>query len=94
MEVNLHQAKTHLSKLLRRTMEGEDIIIARAGVPIARLVSVDREKARRPMDLDRGVYEVPEDFDAPLPSEVAALFEGKAQPKTDRAKRRSRAKRT
>jgi prevent-host-death family protein len=94
MEVDIHQAKTHLSKLLRRTMEGEEIIIARAGVPIARLVSVNQEKARRPMDLDRGVCEVPEDFDAPLPSDVAALFEGKAPSKTDRAKRKSRAKRS
>ena len=94
MEVNIHQAKTHLSKLLWRTMEGEEIIITRAVVPIARLVSVDREKARRPMDLERDVYELPGDFDAPLPSEVAVLFEGKALPKTDRAKRKGRAKRS
>jgi prevent-host-death family protein len=67
MEVNINQAKTHLSKLLRRTMEGEEVIIARAGVPIARLVSVERGKAQRPLDLDRGVYDVPKDFDAPLP---------------------------
>jgi prevent-host-death family protein len=81
MEVNIHQAKTHLSKLLRRTMEGEEIIIARAGVPIARLVSVEREKGPRPLDLDRGVYDVPDDFDAPLPPEVIAAFEGKGSRK-------------
>jgi prevent-host-death family protein len=67
MEVNIHQAKTHLSKLLRRTMEGEEIIIARAGVPIARLVSIQRGRGPFPLGLDRGKCEVPEDFDAPLP---------------------------
>jgi prevent-host-death family protein len=57
MEVNIHQAKTHLSKLLRRTMEGEEVIIARAGVPIARLVSIERERAPFPLGLDRGTEE-------------------------------------
>ena len=76
MEVNIHQAKTHLSKLLRRTMAGEEIIIARAGVPIARLVSIERGRGARPLDLDHGVFEVPEDFDAPLPPHLLAAFEG------------------
>jgi prevent-host-death family protein len=93
MEVNVHQAKTHLSKLLRRTMEGEEIIIARAGVPIARLVSVEQEKAQRPLDLDRGLYEVPKDFDAPLPASVVALFEGNAVTREERRKRKGRPQR-
>jgi prevent-host-death family protein len=88
MEVNVHQAKTHLSKLLRRTMEGEEIIIARAGVPVARLVSVERGAARRPLDIDRGAYDVPEDFDAPLPPEVLAGFEGKTLLKRGRVRKR------
>jgi prevent-host-death family protein len=74
MEVNIHQAKTHLSKLLRRTMEGEEVIIARAGVPIARLVPVKPDKAPRPLDLDRGAFEVPEDFNDPLPPDLLAAF--------------------
>jgi prevent-host-death family protein len=86
MEVNIHQAKTHLSKLLRRTMEGEEIIIARAGVPIARLVSIERGRAQRPLDLDRGVFNVPEDFDAPLPPEIIAAFEGKSLQKRRKTK--------
>jgi prevent-host-death family protein len=90
MEVNIHQAKTHLSKLLRRTMAGEEIIIARAGVPIARLVPVEPGKARRPLDLDRGVFVVPEDFDAPLPPEVIAAFEGKRIRKQGKTKNGSR----
>jgi prevent-host-death family protein len=74
MEVNIHQAKTHLSKLLRRTMEGEEIIIARAGVPIARLVPVEPEKAPFPLGIDKGKFEVPEDFNDPLPPELLAEF--------------------
>ncbi len=77
VKVNIHQAKTHLSRLLQRVAGGEEITIARAGVPIARLVSVEPERVRRPLDLDRGVYEVPEDFDAPLPAEILAAFNGK-----------------
>jgi len=86
MEVNIHQAKTHLSKLLRRTMAGEEIIIARAGVPIARLVSIERAGGARPLDLDRGVFEVPEGFDAPLPPDLLAAFEGEALPIKKKAK--------
>ena len=94
MEVNVHQAKTHLSKLLRRTMEGEEIVIARAGVPIARLVSVALNQPQRPLDLDRGLYEVPADFDAPLPASVIALFEGSAGTNEKRHKgKRSRKRR-
>jgi prevent-host-death family protein len=87
MKINIHQAKTHLSKLLQRTMAGEEIIIARAGVPIARLVSIGRGKGVRPLDLDRGVFEVPEDFDAPLPPDLLAAFEGEALPRKKAAKR-------
>jgi prevent-host-death family protein len=74
MDVNIHHAKTHLSRLLQRVAAGEEITIARAGVPIARLVSVEPKRVPRLLDLDRGVYEVPEDFDAPLPAEVLATF--------------------
>lgn len=76
MTVNIHQAKTHLSKLLKRVEAGEEITIARAGVPVARLVSAEPARVRRPLDLDRGKFEVPEDFDAPLPAEVLAAFYG------------------
>jgi len=90
MEVNIHQAKTHLSKLLRCTVEGEEVIIARAGVPIARLVAIKREGSPFPLGLDRGAFEVPEDFDAPLPPDVIAAFEGKALSIEKRPKRRGK----
>jgi prevent-host-death family protein len=77
MEVNIHQAKTHLSRLLQRAAAGEEITIARAGGPIARLVALEAARARRPLDLDRGVYAVPEHFDAALPPEMLAGLNGK-----------------
>jgi prevent-host-death family protein len=82
MQVNIHNAKTHLSRLLRHVAEGEEITIARGGVPIARLVPVETRQMRRPLGLDRGVYEVPEDFDAPLPAKVLAAFYGNTTEKS------------
>lgn len=73
-EVNVHEAKTHLSRLLQRVAGGEEIVIARAGKPIARLVPIE-PRPRRVIGQDDGLFEVPEDFDAPLPDEVLALFQ-------------------
>ena len=81
MQVNIHQAKTHLSALLQRVAAGEEITIARAGVPVARLVAVEPRAAVRPLGIDRGRFEVPEDFDAPLPDEVLREFYGGELPK-------------
>ena len=74
MEVNVHQAKTQLSQLLRRVAAGEEVIISRAGKPVARLVAVG-PPAQRLLGLDEGLFEVPEGFDAPLPDDVLADFE-------------------
>lgn len=73
-EVNVHEAKTHLSKLLRRVAAGEEVVIARAGEPVARLVPVET-RPRRIFGVDRGRFEVPEDFNAPLPEDVLRDFE-------------------
>lgn len=73
-EVNVHEAKTHLSRLLLRVAGGEEIVIARAGKPIARLVPIE-PKVPRVIGQDDGLFEVPDDFDAPLPDEVLALFQ-------------------
>jgi len=72
-EVNIHDAKTHFSRLLRRVASGEEIVIARAGKPIARLVPIE-PKPRRVIGQDDGLFEVPDDFDAPLPDPIRALF--------------------
>ena len=74
-EVNIHEAKTHLSRLLVRVEAGETIVIARAGKPIARLVPAESRPSKRPVGTDRGLYEVPDDFDAPLPEELLGEFD-------------------
>ncbi|MEW6044957.1 MAG: type II toxin-antitoxin system Phd/YefM family antitoxin [Bacillota bacterium] len=73
--VNVHQAKTHLSRLLERVRQGEDVVIAKAGRPIARLIPVREEVARRVPGSARGLIRVSADFDAPLPDGVQRGFE-------------------
>ena len=72
--VNVHKAKTELSRLLEAVEAGEDVVIARAGVPVARLVPV-RADARRPGCLAGGIR-IAEDFDAPLPEALGRAFGG------------------
>ncbi|MGH7627041.1 MAG: type II toxin-antitoxin system Phd/YefM family antitoxin [Gemmatimonadaceae bacterium] len=72
---NIHEAKTHLSKLLEQVAGGEEVVIARAGVPIARLVPLMLPAAERPLGTEQGRLIVAEDFDAPFPPRVLARFE-------------------
>lgn len=74
--VNVHQAQTHFSKLLERVRQGEEIIIAKAGKPVAKLSPVGGGAARRVPGSARGRIVVAEDFDAPLADEVLDSFEG------------------
>jgi prevent-host-death family protein len=73
-EVGVHQAKTGFSKLLRRVMLGEEIVITRGGEPVAKLVPIASFEART-FGSDAGRLVVPEDFNAPLPEDVMADFE-------------------
>jgi prevent-host-death family protein len=73
-EVGVYEAKTTLSRLLDRVAAGEEIVITRRGEEVARLVPPPGRRARQ-LGLDRGVFEVPEDFDAPLGDDVLATFE-------------------
>ena len=75
-QVNIHQAKTHLSELLSRAVLGEDIIIAKAGKPLVRLVPITNPQKRRVLGRDKGLYTVPEDFNDPLPNDIQKAFEG------------------
>jgi prevent-host-death family protein len=75
--VNIHRAKTHLSQLLSRVELGEEIVIANRGVPVAKLVPIASKLDRRgSMGVDRGLFQVPADFNAPLPADLLAAFEG------------------
>jgi len=73
--VNMHEAKSTLSKLVEEAESGEEIVIARAGEPVVRLVPV-RRKARK-LGQWKGKVTMADDFDAPLPPEVLADWEGR-----------------
>ncbi len=73
--VNIHEAKTHLSRLLDRVAAGEEIVIARAGKPIARLVPLAEPTRTRPLGLWAGQVLLAPDFDD-LPEDIAAAFRG------------------
>ena len=73
--VNVHEAKTHLSRLLARVAAGEQVVISKAGRPVARLVPIDGASRARIPGVDRGKIMIADDFDAPLPAEFLAAFE-------------------
>ncbi|HEY5008739.1 MAG TPA: type II toxin-antitoxin system Phd/YefM family antitoxin [Caulobacteraceae bacterium] len=77
--VNIHAAKTHFSRLVDQAAAGEDIIIAKAGKPVAKLAPLDlpRERGRRRLGSLAGRAIIPPDFDAPLPDHVVDAFEGR-----------------
>ena len=74
---NVHDAKTHLSRLLERVAQGEEVIIAKSGRPVAKLVRVTGEP-RKPGRL-KGKIRVGADFDEPLPAEILAAFRGEKE---------------
>lgn len=67
--VSVHEAKTHLSRLLQRVEAGEEVVIARAGEPVARLVPVSKTMPRQPGRL-KGLIRIGDDFDDPLPADL------------------------
>ena len=74
--VNVHEAKTQLSKLLARVEAGEDIVIARRGEPVARLVGC-KPRNKRQADVLKGKVVIPESFFDPLPEEELTVWEGR-----------------
>lgn len=69
IQVNIHEAKTKLSQLLARVEAGEEVIIARAGHPIARISGTQQPRGGRVLGRDAGLFDVPDDFNAPLPED-------------------------
>lgn len=65
--VGVGEAKTHLSRLLREVEQGAEIVIARDGRPVAKLIAVPPPAAPRWFGMDSGLYDVPEDFNEPVP---------------------------
>ena len=76
VQVNIHEAKTNLSQLLSRAALGEEIVIAKAGKPIVRLVPIEEPPQERVLGQDEGLFVVPEDFNDPLPDDILSAFEG------------------
>ncbi|MHB8620202.1 MAG: type II toxin-antitoxin system Phd/YefM family antitoxin [Chloroflexota bacterium] len=72
--VNIHEAKTHLSRLVERAESGEQVVIARAGKPVAMLVALRSACSPRQPGSMRGKLTLSDDFDAPLPVELAESF--------------------
>lgn len=70
-QVNIHEAKTHLSRLLEKIESGEDIVIARHGKPVARLIPFEETPIKREPGCLKGKIKMEEAFDAPLPDDIA-----------------------
>ena len=74
--INIHDAKTQFSKLVEAVSQGDEIVIARAGKPAARLVPINAKKPVRQPGALKGELKIADDFDAPLPSDIQSAFEG------------------
>lgn len=75
--INIHEAKTHLSRLVDEVTSGEEVVIAKAGKPMARLIPFAPAARKRKLGMLAGKIPVPDDFDAPLPDDVLVSFEGR-----------------
>ncbi len=76
MYINIHEAKTHFSKLINQALKGEEVIIAKGGHPVIRLVPYHPETQMRRGEQFKGLIEISEDFDAPLPTDLLNQFYG------------------
>lgn len=76
MLVNIHDAKTHFSKLINQALSGEEIIIAKGGKPLIRLTPYSEEPKHRHGGQFKGLIEVSDDFNDPLPEDILKLFYG------------------
>ena len=73
--INIHEAKIHLSRLVEDVAAGEEVVIVKAGKPMARLVALAKPAGRRKLGILAGKMVVPDDFDTPLPFELLSSFE-------------------
>ena len=78
LTINIHEAKTHLSRFIEKAAAGEEIIIAKAGKPVAKLVPLHSLPSARSLGIFKGKLNVPEDFDTALPEDVLMQFQSGA----------------
>ena len=77
MKLNIHEAKTHLSKYLLKLEKGEKILLCKRNIPIAEIIPLPKEgNDARPVGLAKGLFEVPDEFFEPLPGEILKAFTG------------------
>lgn len=76
-QVNVHEAKTHLSRLIDEVEAGEEVTIAKAGRPVARLSPIRGKGRRRRLGMLDGKFQIPDDFNTPLPEDLLDTFEGR-----------------
>lgn len=80
IRLNIHEAKTHLSRYLKRLMEGETILLCKHNKPIAEIHPIQpARKKKRPIGLAKGKFQIPQDFFEPLPDEILHAFQGKGK---------------
>ncbi|MBX3615648.1 type II toxin-antitoxin system Phd/YefM family antitoxin [Nitrosomonas sp.] len=75
LTVNIHEAKLHLSELIEKVVAGEEIIIVKAGKPVAKLVPLHSAPSARSLGIFQGKLKIPGDFDAALPEEALLQFQ-------------------
>lgn len=66
LQVNIHEAKTNLSKLIQKVLDGEEVIIAKGNLPLVKLILIDKLKAKRKLGSAKGMINISQDFDEPL----------------------------
>ncbi len=76
MQINIHDAKRHFSKIINQVLQGDDIVIARDGKPLVRLIPYPEDANVRRGGQLKGLIEISDDFDAPLPLEILKQFYG------------------
>jgi prevent-host-death family protein len=76
LTVNIHEAKTHLSRLIEAAVKGEPFIIAKAGKPLVKVTAIEPPSGQRRLDFLAGEFTVPDDFDTMFQDEIIAMFEG------------------
>lgn len=76
--VNIHEAKTHLSKLLEEVSKGKEVVIAKSGKPMAKLTGLSPARPVRKPGFLKGKIKIADNFDAPLPEDLLDAFEGKS----------------
>lgn len=76
MQINIHEAKTHFSKIINQVLKGQEVVIARDGKPLVMLVPYSPEENQRRGGQLKGLIEISDDFDAPLPADILKQFYG------------------